>query len=93
MLKAAAAMASDPTPVRETVYQLSGVGKTYARNAVHALQDINLTLAKGSFSSVIGSSGCGKSTLLKIMAVSFRHRKAGSSCRGGPSPARAGISA
>jgi NitT/TauT family transport system ATP-binding protein len=52
----------------DVVYQLSGVSKTYARNAVHALEDINLTLGKGSFSSIIGSSGCGKSTLLKIMA-------------------------
>jgi NitT/TauT family transport system ATP-binding protein len=54
-------------PERDIVYQLTGVGKTYAR-AVHALQDVSLTLRKGSFSSVIGSSGCGKSTLLKIMA-------------------------
>lgn len=50
------------------VYELSGVHKTYARNDVVALQDVSLTLNKGSFSSVIGSSGCGKSTLLKIMA-------------------------
>lgn len=60
------------SPVRpasgEAVYTLSGVGKTYARNKVQALDDINLTLGKGGFSSVIGSSGCGKSTLLKIMA-------------------------
>jgi NitT/TauT family transport system ATP-binding protein len=54
-------------PEQDIVYQLTGVGKTYAR-AVHALQDVSLTLRKGSFSSVIGSSGCGKSTLLKIMA-------------------------
>ncbi|MEM9628739.1 MAG: ABC transporter ATP-binding protein [Pseudomonadota bacterium] len=47
---------------------MSGVGKTYASNAVEALRDITLRLDKGSFSSVIGSSGCGKSTLLKIMA-------------------------
>ncbi len=64
----AAAFSSESNDTREIVYQLSGVGKTYARNSVHALQDINLTLRKGSFSSVIGSSGCGKSTLLKIMA-------------------------
>lgn len=50
------------------VYELSHVGKTYARNQVVALEDVSLTLNKGSFSSVIGSSGCGKSTLLKIMA-------------------------
>jgi ABC-type multidrug transport system fused ATPase/permease subunit len=64
--------AQPPRPLRaaagEAVYELTGVGKTYARNAVHALEGITLTLTKGSFSSVIGSSGCGKSTLLKIMA-------------------------
>jgi NitT/TauT family transport system ATP-binding protein len=50
------------------VYQLNNVSKTYARNLVIALDDVSLTLRKGSFTSVIGSSGCGKSTLLKIMA-------------------------
>ena len=50
------------------VYQLSNVGKTYARNAIKALEGVNMTLTKGSFSAVIGSSGCGKSTLLKIMS-------------------------
>jgi NitT/TauT family transport system ATP-binding protein len=50
------------------VYELTHVSKTYARNKVVALDDVSLTLRKGSFSSVIGSSGCGKSTLLKIMA-------------------------
>ncbi|WP_299822488.1 ABC transporter ATP-binding protein [uncultured Jannaschia sp.] len=53
---------------RALVYELSDVGKTYARNKVVALENVSLTLGKGSFSSVIGSSGCGKSTLLKIMA-------------------------
>ncbi|NKX43626.1 ABC transporter ATP-binding protein [Roseicyclus persicicus] len=55
-------------PIGAPVYELSNVSKTYARNLVVALQDVNLTLRKGSFTSVIGSSGCGKSTLLKIMA-------------------------
>ncbi len=50
------------------VYELTDVSKTYARNAVVALENVNLTLRHGSFTSVIGSSGCGKSTLLKIMA-------------------------
>ena len=52
----------------ESVYELTNVGKTYTRNKVVALENVSLTLHKGSFSSVIGSSGCGKSTLLKIMA-------------------------
>jgi NitT/TauT family transport system ATP-binding protein len=32
------------------------------------LNDINLSVPKGSFVSLIGPSGCGKSTLLKVMA-------------------------
>jgi len=55
-------------PMGAPVYELTNVSKTYARNLVVALEDIKLTLRKGSFTSVIGSSGCGKSTLLKIMA-------------------------
>ncbi|MEM9341961.1 MAG: ABC transporter ATP-binding protein [Pseudomonadota bacterium] len=55
-------------PSGAPVYQLARVGKTYASNQVVALEDVSLTLNKGSFTSVIGSSGCGKSTLLKIMA-------------------------
>jgi NitT/TauT family transport system ATP-binding protein len=50
------------------VYELRNVSKTYARGKIHALDKVDLTLAEGSFSSVIGASGCGKSTLLKIMA-------------------------
>lgn len=50
------------------VFTLRGVGKTYARRELTALESVDLVLPKGSFSSVIGSSGCGKSTLLKIMS-------------------------
>jgi NitT/TauT family transport system ATP-binding protein len=35
---------------------------------VLALNDIDCTIAKGSFVSVVGPSGCGKSTLLRIVA-------------------------
>jgi nitrate/nitrite transport system ATP-binding protein len=34
----------------------------------HALEDINLTVAKGEFVTLIGHSGCGKSTLLNLLA-------------------------
>ena len=63
-----AAPSETPATHGAPVYELSHVGKTYARNQVTALEDVSLTLRHGSFSSVIGSSGCGKSTLLKIMA-------------------------
>ena len=66
---ALSAAAPRPAYLRgEPVYELTNVGKTYARKAIHALEGVSLTLTKGSFSAVIGSSGCGKSTLLKIMA-------------------------
>src|ERR1700704_5812091 len=34
----------------------------------HALHEINLTVAKGEFVTLIGHSGCGKSTLLNLIA-------------------------
>jgi len=36
---------------------------------VQVLSDINFTIAKGEFVSVIGKSGCGKSTLLYILST------------------------
>jgi NitT/TauT family transport system ATP-binding protein len=36
---------------------------------VHALKDVNLTVAKGDFVSFIGPSGCGKTTLLRAIAA------------------------
>jgi NitT/TauT family transport system ATP-binding protein len=50
------------------VYELRGVAKHYAQGQLRALDNVDLTLTEGSFSSVIGPSGCGKTTLLKIMA-------------------------
>ena len=35
---------------------------------VRVLSDIDIDIAKGSFTSIIGPSGCGKSTLLKVFA-------------------------
>src|SRR5690606_10987677 len=40
----------------------------HGRQDVVALNDVNLTIAKGEFLSVVGPSGCGKSTLLRILA-------------------------
>jgi NitT/TauT family transport system ATP-binding protein len=88
--------AAAPSPIcRKTgpVYQLTNVGKTYARNAIKALEGVNLTLTKGSFSSVIGSSGCGKSTLLKIMAGLIPPSTGRVVLQASPVPARAGTSA
>ena len=38
------------------------------RGSFHALRDINLTVDKGEFITLIGHSGCGKSTLLNLIA-------------------------
>jgi NitT/TauT family transport system ATP-binding protein len=46
---------------------LSSVGKTYGSNPP-VLQQIDITIAKGEFVSLIGPSGCGKSTLLKLIS-------------------------
>ena len=38
-------------PLGAPVYELSRVSKTYARNSVVALEDVSLTLRKGSFTT------------------------------------------
>jgi nitrate/nitrite transport system ATP-binding protein len=59
----------------------------------HALRDINLTVRKGEFITLIGHSGCGKSTLLNLIAGLTRPSDGLLFCAnreiGGPSPERA----
>src|SRR5262245_30538766 len=45
------------------------IGMSFRRGqmATEVLRDINLTIEKGEFVSLIGHSGCGKSTLLNIL--------------------------
>ena len=38
------------------------------KGSFHALRDIQLSVAKGEFVTLIGHSGCGKSTLLNLIA-------------------------
>jgi putative ABC transport system ATP-binding protein len=53
---------------RPSVLDLAAVGKSYP-GGVHALRDINLSVAAGELLSVVGPSGSGKTTLLQIMGT------------------------
>lgn len=54
----------------EEVLKVKNISKKYqAKNGeIYALNDINFSINKGEFISIIGPSGCGKSTLLSIIA-------------------------
>jgi osmoprotectant transport system ATP-binding protein len=47
------------------IIKLEGVSKSYGDNLI--LSDVNLSIEKGDFVTMIGLSGSGKTTLLKIM--------------------------
>jgi iron(III) transport system ATP-binding protein len=53
----------------DTAY-LSGLRKTFTAKgrSVHAVDGVDLTVAKGEYVVVLGPSGCGKSTLLRCIA-------------------------
>lgn len=62
--------ALDTPSIVPSVINVTDVSLTFQTNdgPVHALKDINLTVAKGDFVSFIGPSGCGKTTLLRAIA-------------------------
>ncbi len=55
-------------PINDEVVRITKLNKTFHKRGLKALDNVDVTLRHGTFTSVIGPSGCGKSTLLKIMA-------------------------
>lgn len=53
------------------IIKLEDITKVYRTTEVEttALENVNLTVRKGEFLSIMGPSGCGKSTLLNLMGL------------------------
>lgn len=51
--------------------ELTGIRKVYRTKEIEttALENVNLSVEKGEFISIMGPSGCGKSTLLNIIGL------------------------
>ena len=59
-----------PPPEGAVELELAGVSKVYQtrRGVVEALKDVDLSIQRGEFISLVGRSGCGKTTLLRILS-------------------------
>ncbi len=74
--------------------ELSRVNKAFAtkKGVFLAVQDVNLSIKKGEFVSIIGHSGCGKSTVLNLIAGLLDTTSGTLICNGreiaGPGPER-----
>ncbi len=53
----------------EKILQVSHLSKKYhtLKEEIEALKDINFSVSRGEFISIVGPSGCGKSTILSII--------------------------
>jgi putative ABC transport system ATP-binding protein len=64
-----AAAVSLPVGGREPLIALHRVSKDYdtGGGVVHAMRDVDLTIAHGEFVAIVGTSGSGKSTMMNIL--------------------------
>ena len=90
------ALNTSAVPLQNAKYlQVDQVAQTFktAKGDFPALRDINLSIAKGEFVTLIGHSGCGKSTLLNLIAGLTLPSEGTLICAGreiaGPGPERA----
>ncbi|MGK5048456.1 ABC transporter ATP-binding protein [Janthinobacterium sp. GB4P2] len=63
--------AHTPQAPRDASVELRGVGFRYAQDQPDVLTDINLRIAPGSMTALIGASGSGKTTLVRLIARFF----------------------
>ncbi|MPV48940.1 MULTISPECIES: ABC transporter ATP-binding protein [unclassified Pseudactinotalea] len=88
-----------PTDATEPVLELQHVdvihktrtGRLFRPDTVHAVNDVDFTVARGETVGIVGESGCGKSTLARVMVglqpvtsgtVRFRGRELANTARG-----------
>ena len=57
--------------------KFKNVSKSYGRDSIHALKNINLEVGAGEFVSFIGQSGAGKSTIMKMLTGEEKPDKGG----------------
>lgn len=65
------------------MYRKRLIGYEEVRNTL-ALENVNFTVARGEFVSLIGPSGCGKTTLLRIFAGLIKHDSGNALINGKP---------
>jgi putative ABC transport system ATP-binding protein len=60
-----------PESTATPAYELRNVSKTYALggNHVHAVREVELTVAAGESAAIVGPSGSGKTTLLQLLGA------------------------
>jgi peptide/nickel transport system ATP-binding protein len=52
-----------------------GVGKLWARQKLHAVDDVNLEIGRGEIVALVGESGSGKSTIARLLALVYKPTK------------------